>query len=318
MKKVLITGLTGFAGSFLAEHLLNIGGYEICGTFISENSIGNVAHIKDRLDLIRVDLMNKDAVKSLIATKNSDEIYHLAALASPGKSFENPSEVITNNITAQINVLEGVKNESPSTKILIISSADIYGKVSPENLPIDENTPFNPTNPYAVSKLAQDYLGLQYCNSYGLDIIRVRPFNHVGPRQALSFALSDFAKRIVDIEKGATPPVLKVGNLSAKRDFTDVRDMVRAYALLLEKGVKGDMYNIGSGTSHSMQQIATLMQSMSKVTFTLEEDPKLMRPSDTPELVCDNTKMKELTGWKPEIPLETTVKDILDYWRNIQ
>ncbi len=316
MKKVLITGITGFAGSFLAEHLLALGEYEISGTFISEKSIENVAHIKDKLDLVRLNLMEADAVESLVSSKKPDYIYHLAALSAPGKSFENPSEVITNNITAEVNILEAARKEKLQGRILITSSAEIYGLVSPENLPIDENTPFNPTNPYAVSKLAQDYLGLQYSLAYGLDIIRARPFNHVGPRQALSFALSDFAKRIVAIEKDITPPVLKVGNLDAKRDFTDVRDMVRAYELLMEKGQKGDVYNIGSGIAHTMKEIVSLMQSMAKVSFTLEEDPSLMRPSDNPELRCDNTKMHMLTGWTAEIPLEKTIEDILEYWRN--
>jgi len=246
MKKVLITGITGFAGSYLAEHLLKLGSYEVSGTFLTEVSLENVSSIKDKLDLIKLDLMDKDAVTALIQDKKSDYLYHLAALAAPGKSFENPAATITNNITAQINVLEAIKNEGLLTKILITSSADVYGLVVKEDLPIDENTPFNPTNPYAVSKLAQDYLGLQYSLSYKMDIVRVRPFNHIGPRQSLSFALADFAKRIVDIEKGLTPPILKVGNLETKRDFTDVRDMVRAYVLLIEKGKTCDVYNIGS------------------------------------------------------------------------
>lgn len=317
MKKVLITGITGFAGSFLAEHLLDLGDYEVSGTFLSEKSIENVAHIKEKLELVQVDLMNKDAIDSLVAAKKPDYVYHLAALSSPGKSFGDPMGTITNNIAAEIHMLEAVRTHNPQAHILITSSGDIYGKVAPENLPIDEDTPFNPTNPYSVSKIAQDYLGLQYCNSYGLDIIRVRPFNHIGPRQALSFALSDFAKRIVDIENGVTLPVLKVGNLTAKRDFTDVRDMVRAYVLLMEKGAKGDVYNIGSGVSHTLQEMVDIMQAKAKIPFTLEEDPSLMRPSDTPELVCDNTKMKKLTDWRPQIPLEQTLKDILDYWRSI-
>lgn len=318
MKKVLITGITGFAGSFLAEHLLSLGEYEISGTFLTEDSLKNVAHVQERLDLVKVNLMDRDAVFALISQKKPEYIFHLAALASPGKSFDAPVETFTNNIAAQINLLEAVRKEQLSPRMLIVSSAEMYGLVKNEDLPIDEDTPLNPTNPYAVSKIAQDYLGLQYSLSYGMDIIRVRPFNHVGPRQALSFAFSDFAKRIVAIEKGLTPPVLKVGNLDAKRDFTDVRDMVRAYAVVIEKGEKGDVYNIGSGVSHAMREIVEIMHGKAKVPFAIEQDNALMRPSDNPELLCDNTKLKELTGWEAQIPLEQTIEDILDYWRNIE
>lgn len=318
MKKVLITGITGFAGSFLAEHLLKNPECSISGTYLSDNSLQNVASIREKLDLEKVDLMDANAVSLFISNKRPDFVYHLAALASPGKSFKNPSETIVNNITAQLNLLEAIKNENLlSTRVLVVSSADIYGIVSPENLPIDEETPFNPTSPYAVSKIAQDFLGLQYELSYKLPVIRVRPFNHIGPRQALSFAVSDFAKKIVDIEKGKTPSVLKVGSLNMKRDFTDVRDMVRAYNLIMEKGKIGDVYNIGSGVSHALKDIVEMMQSLAKVSFTLEEDPTLIRPNDNPELVCDPSKIKTATGWQPEIPLETTLKDTLDYWRNI-
>lgn len=318
MKKVLITGITGFAGSFLAEHLLSQSDIHVIGTFLSDNSIVNVASCKDKLELVKVDLQNRDALQALIIDKRPDEIYHLAALAAPSLSFKNPAETLTNNIAIQLNLFEALRAAGlTTTKVLVISSAEIYGIVSPEDLPIDEETRLCPTSPYAVSKIAQDYLALQYFLSYKMPIIRVRPFNHVGPRQSANFVVSSFAKRIVDIERGIIEPILKVGTLDTKRDFTDVRDMVRAYSLLMEKGQPGEVYNIGSGVSHKIGDMLQTMLSFSSREIHIEQDPELMRPSDTPELLCDARKMQEVTGWMPEIPFKQTLKDTLDYWRNI-
>jgi len=206
---------------------------------------------------------------------------------------------------------------------MVISSAEIYGYVTPENLPIGENTPFRPGNPYAVTKIAQDFIGLQYNLSYHMPIIRVRPFNHVGPRQATGFVVSDFAKQIAEIEKShrqnlpTTDPMLKVGNLEAKRDFTDVRDMVKAYSLILEKGVPGDVYNIGSGKSIKIAEVLDTLIGLSDTKIEKQTDPTKLRPSDVPEIVCNNTKIRNLTSWEPEIALETTLKDTLDYWRHL-
>jgi GDP-4-dehydro-6-deoxy-D-mannose reductase len=199
----------------------------------------------------------------------------------------------------------------------VVASAEVYGCVKKEDLPIDEETPLNPTNPYAVSKLTQDFLGLQYHLSYGLKTLRVRPFNHVGPRQSPNFVVSTFAQKIVEIEKGKREPVLPVGNLQAKRDFTDVRDVVKVYSLLMEKGEFGEVYNIGSGVSYKIAEILEKLLSISKVKITVKVDKSLFRPIDDPDLVCDVTKVTKLTGWRPEIPIEKTLKDTLDYWRNI-
>ena len=182
---------------------------------------------------------------------------------------------------------------------------------------MDENTAFRPTNTYAVSKIAQDFLGLQYYISYRLKIIRVRPFNHIGPRQSAGFVVSDFAKKIADIEKGRMDPILRVGNLQAKRDFTDVRDMVRAYNFLIEKGEFGEVYNIGSGVSYSISEILDILLSFSKIKIKVEIDHSLLRPEDAQDRLCDNKKFVELTDWKPSIPIEKSLKDTLDYWRNI-
>jgi GDP-4-dehydro-6-deoxy-D-mannose reductase len=318
MKKVLITGITGFAGSYLAEHLLSVGNYNVSGTYLFEKSLSNVEKVKNKLNLIKADLSEEKSIFKIIEDVRPDVIFHLAALTSPANSFKNPTETLNNNISLQVNLLEAVRKFSLlNTKILITSSADVYGRVAKENLPIDEETPLIPTNPYSVSKIAQDFLGLSYFLAYKLKIIRVRPFNHVGPRQSPNFVVSAFAKQIAEIEKNKQEPILSVGNLEAKRDFTDVRDMVKAYVLAIEKGVGGEVYNIGSGVSYKIADILNKLVSLSSSKIEIRMDKARLRPSDDPELICDNSKFSKLTSWQPQISLEKTLKDTLDYWRNI-
>ncbi len=318
MNKALITGITGFAGSHLAEHLLLSKKYDVSGTYLLEESLKNVDKIKSRLNLIKGDLSNKKNVFHIVKKISPSVIFHLAALTSPGESFSSPTETLLNNISLQVHLLEAVRQQNLlSAKILVVSSADIYGLVDSKDLPMDEETKLMPTSPYAVSKITQDFLGLTYFLSYNLKIIRVRPFNHIGPRQSPQFVVSSFAKQIAEIEKGKRKPILKVGNLEAKRDFTDVKDMVRAYAVVMEKGKIGDVYNIGSGTSYKISDILNKLVFMSSSKIKIEEKRGLLRPSDNPELICDSTKFVKLTGWKPEIPIAETLKDTLDYWRNI-
>lgn len=313
--KALITGITGFVGSYLAEKLVEIGKYEVSGTHMSDD-LTNVSSVKDKLDLHKVDLQNKQAVDDLINTIAPDVVFHLAALTSPAQSFDDPVGFITNNIIIEVNLFEAVKKAGISPKILIASSAEIYGAVKPEDVPINERVPFNPVNPYAVSKVAQDRLGYQYSVSAKMNIVIARPYNHVGPRQAPIFVVSEFAKKIADIEKGKGEALIKVGNLSAKRDFTDVRDVVRAYMDLIEKGEKGEAYNIGSGRSIKIEDILNKLLSFSEKTIKVEVDPAKLRPIDVPELVCDSSKIHEATGWQPEIDIDTTLKETLEYWRN--
>jgi len=318
MKKVLITGITGFAGSYLAEHLLSAKKYDISGTYLLEGSLNNVKQIKNKLNLIKANLSKEESVFKIIEDVAPDIIFHLAALTSPADSFKNPTATLTNNISLQVNLLETVRKCNLSnTKILIVSSADIYGRVTKENLPIDEQTPLMPTSPYSVSKIAQDFLGLTYFLTYKLKIIRVRPFNHIGPRQSPSFVVCSFAKQIAEIEKGKKEPILRVGNLETKRDFTNVKDMVNAYILAIEKGKDGEVYNIGSGVSYKILDILNKLVSMSATHIKIEKDEALLRPNDNPDLICDASKFMKLTGWGPQIPIETTLKETLDYWRNI-
>lgn len=315
MKKAFITGITGFAGSFLAENLIQTGKYQISGNYLTDQSFQNVASIADKIKLHKIDLQNSDAIESVILEEKPDLIFHLAALTAPGESFENPGQFITNNILAQINMFEAVRRAKLSSKILVVSSAEVYGNVSPSDLPIDEETNLAPVNPYAVSKVACDFLGLQYFLSYKIPIIRVRPFNHIGPRQSPAFVVASFAKKIAEIEVGRIEPVLKVGNLSTKRDFTDVRDTVWGYQLLLEKGMAGEVYNIGSGRSFEIKYLLDTLLSFSNKKIAVKVEPSLMRPVDVPELVCDNSKIKVATGWEPKIPIEETLRETLNYWR---
>ena|ERR1035437_415607 len=317
-KKILITGASGFAGSHLLDLLIKDSENNLFGTYYTEKGLENLSLQKDKINLVKVDLRNEKETLELIKTILPDVVYHLAAFTSPADSFVSPNETVINNISSQINLFEAIrKNNLTNTRILITSSAEVYGDVKREDLPMDEDTPLNPTNPYAVSKLTQDFLGKQYFSSYQLKIIRVRPFNHIGPRQSPNFVVSSFAKKIAEIEKGKRKPVLPVGNLESKRDFTDVRDMVKAYALLVEKGIPGEVYNIGFGVSYTISDILDKLLSLSSVKITIETDKTLFRPNDNPELVCNISKIKALTGWKPEISIEETLKDTLDYWRDI-
>ena len=318
MKKVLITGVTGFAGSFLAEHLSNNTDDELVGTCLTDNNLSNISAVKDKIKLVKVDLTDSQAVDRLISDTMPEHIYHLAALPSPADSFKDPQKYMTNNINAQVCILEAVKKSNlTNSRVLVVASAEVYGLVKPEDIPIDEDTPLRPVSPYGVSKIAQDFLGLQYFLAHGIKVVRVRPFGHVGPRLSDQFAASAFAKKIAEIEKGKREPILNVGNLNAKRDLTDVRDIVQGYQMLLEKGVPGDVYNLGSGVSHPIKEILDTLLSFSTIKIRVEVDRTLFRPNDIPELRCDNSKMRSLTGWEAKVPLKTSLKDTLDYWREM-
>jgi len=317
MRKALITGISGFAGSFLAEHLVSKDVAEVSGIYNNEASISNLENIRNKIDLVKLDLLDERETEETIGNIKPDFIFHLAALTSPKDSFDAPFETLQNNIRAQLNILETVRKLDLDAKVLVVSSAEVYGLVEEEDLPIDEKTGLMPTSPYAVSKITQDFLGLQYYLSYNLKIIRVRPFNHIGPRQIDKFVIGAFAKKIAEIEKGKREPILPVGNLESKRDFTDVRDMVRAYVLALEKGKEGEVYNLGSGKSYAISELLKKLLSMSSAKIDIEVDNSLLRPSDNPELLCDPSKFVKLTGWNPGIPIKKTLEDTLDYWRNI-
>jgi GDP-4-dehydro-6-deoxy-D-mannose reductase len=311
--RALITGISGFAGSFLAEYLLANTSCEIWG--IGLGSIDHLAALGDRIVYFSEDLSESSVASRLVAQAHPDLIFHLAAQAFVPVSWQDPWATIENNIRAQVNLLHAATQLKSSPRILVIGSNEEYGRVDPRELPIDENTPLRPDSPYGVSKIAQDFMGLQYFLSDNVHAVRVRPFNHIGPRQNDRFVVSNFAKQIAKIEGGECEPVIHVGNLEAERDFTDVRDMVRAYVLALERGAPGEVYNIGSGKSHSISEILESLLSMTSKGIRVEHDPARSRRSDTPRTICNASKFRNQTGWEPQIEFEQTLRDTLDYWR---
>jgi GDP-4-dehydro-6-deoxy-D-mannose reductase len=313
--KVLITGASGFAGSFLVEYCLARSGIEVAGTVRDVNRPGNLAHLEGRVALYALDVRDAAAVDDTVRRAGADVVFHIAGQASVAASFDDPAGTFQNNVVGQLNVILAVLKHTPAARVLVVGSAYEYGLVRPEENPIDELVPLRPADPYAVSKVAQDLLGYQYAVSRGLQAVRVRAFNHTGPRQTVEFVASRFARQIAEIEAGLKPPVLTVGNLDAVRDFTDVRDVVRAYFLAATKGQPGEVYNVGSGQGRRIEELLAMLVGSSRVPVQVREDPALLRPLDVPTLVCDATKLQQHTGWEPQLPLERTLSDLLDYWR---
>lgn len=307
--RALITGVNGFVGHYLSRYLLEKG-YEVYGTVIEDD-------IKmDNIKILKMNLLNKQEVNETIEKINPEQIYHLAGQSAVGLSWNNPTLTMSVNINGTINLLDAVRSNNLNTKILIIGSSDEYGIIKPEECPINEEHKLNPNSPYAISKMAQEEISKLYIKSYQMKIIMVRAFNHIGPMQSKNFVVSDFASRIAEIEKGADP-IIRVGNLEAYRDFTDVRDIVSGYELLMNNGKVGEIYNIGSGKPYKIQQILDVLLSLSKKDIKVELDKNKLRPSDVPIIQCDNSKIKSHINWSPKYNLRDTLKDTLDYWRNM-
>jgi len=311
--KALITGISGFVGSHLAEHLLEATDWEVAGTVFGPYD--NITDLGDRLELYPAELSRLEVMTFILDQALPDVIFHLAAQPLVSTSRRDPWGTLETNIRMQLNILEGVARVRPGCRVLVIGSSEEYGLVSPQDLPVDEDTPLRPLNPYALSKVAQDLMGLQYHLTHKLDVIRVRPFNHIGPRQQIGFVAPDFASQIAAIELGQQPPLMVVGNLAARRDFSDVRDVVCAYLALATQGEPGQVYNVGAGQSHSIQQMLDILLTLSKVPIEVKPDPSRMRPSDMPDIVCDATRLREATGWQTRISFEQSMEDILEYWR---
>jgi GDP-4-dehydro-6-deoxy-D-mannose reductase len=313
--RVLITGVTGFVGSHLADFLVARAGLEVCGTHRWRSRMDNVEHLRARLALVECDLRDPGAARRLLSAVRPDRIFHLAAQSYVPTSWMSPSETITGNVTCQLNLLEAVRESGVATRIHVAGSSEEYGLVHKDELPIREENPLRPLSPYAVSKVAQDYLAYQYWMSHRVHTVRTRGFNHTGPRRGDVFVTSNFARQIAEIEKGLREPVVRVGNLEAIRDFTDVRDMVQAYWLALERGEPGEVYNICSGRGYTVRQVLDILLGLASVRVEVQEDPERLRPSDVGVLLGDCTRFQRITGWKPTIPFEVTLKDLLEYWR---
>ncbi|MCK4431485.1 MAG: GDP-mannose 4,6-dehydratase [Candidatus Aminicenantes bacterium] len=314
--RVLITGITGFAGSHLADYILeNHPDVRLYGLVRWRSRMENIIHIQEKIELFEADLKDIVSLRKSLAEIKPDRIFHLAAQSFVPFSWKCPVETFAINAIGQINLFEAILSLGLSPKIQVAGSSEEYGLVNSDEVPMREENPLRPLSPYAVSKVAQDFLAWQYFKSYGLRTVRTRGFNHTGPRRGEVFICSNFAKQIAEIEKKKREPVIFVGNLEAKRDFTDVRDTVRAYWLSLEKGEEGEVYNIGKGKTCSMKEVLDILLSKSKVHVKIEVDSKRLRPSDVPVLLSDCTRFRKLTGWEPKIPFSQSLQDLLDYWR---
>ncbi len=313
--RVVVTGITGFVGSHLAELLLAQGGIEVHGLVRWRSKLDNVHLLLSQLKLHECDLRDAVSVRTMIEQIRPERIFHLAAQSFVPTSWKAPTETLTTNIIGQVNLLEAVRTSGVQCGIQIAGSSEEYGMVLENEVPIREENPLRPLSPYAVSKVGQDLLGYQYYQSYKMPIVRTRGFNHSGPRRGEVFVESNFAKQIAAIELGLQPAVISVGNLTARRDFTDVRDVVRGYWLALEKGKPGEVYNIASGKDYTIRQILDLLLGYSTVKVKIETNPDRLRPSDVPILLGDSAKFRRATGWAPTIPFEKTLEDLLNYWR---
>jgi len=313
-KRILITGITGFAGSHMAEFLLKKK-FEVYGTCRWRANRDNILHLNKKLKLIEADLLDPHSLDALMLEVRPEYIFHLAAQSFVPASWTSPAVTLETNVVGTANLFESVRRVQIDPIIQIACSSEEYGLVKEDEVPVKETNPLRPLSPYGVSKVAMDHLGYQYFKSYGMKIIRTRGFNHTGPRRGEVFVNSTFAKQIAEIEKGKKEPVIRVGNLEAKRDFTDVRDMVRAYYLAILKGEPGEVYNICSGKAWRIGDCLEMLLKMSKIRVKVKKDPARMRPSDIPILLGDNSKFVKKTGWKPEIPFKKTLRDLLDYWR---
>ena len=311
----MITGITGFAGSHLAELLLREG-HDVFGIVRWRSRSEHLEHLNGHLHLIEADLLDLKSLQDVMINLRPDYIFHLAAQSFVPASWTAPAVTLETNAVGSCNLFEAVRTAQIDPLIQIACSSEEYGLVHENELPIKETNPLRPLSPYAVSKVAMDYLGYQYFKSYGLKIVRTRGFNHEGPRRGEVFVTSTFAKQIALIEKGKQKPVILVGDLSTKRDFTDVRDMVRGYYLAAQKGEPGEVYNIASGKAWVIKDVLDYLLSLSKVkNIKVKRDPKRLRPSDVPILLGDSSKFREATGWQPQIPFKKTLRDTLNYWR---
>lgn len=314
--RVLVTGATGFVGRHLAALLAARPDTLVFGT--AHQSTATPSADVPGIDASRLfagDLTDARFAEEIVREARPDWLIHLAAQASVPASWEDPERTLVNNLVGQLQLLEAASRHAKEARILVAGSAEEYGLARPEDLPLTEDAPLRPGSPYAVSKIAQDYLGLQYHLGRHLAVIRVRPFNLIGPGQSDRFALPSFARQIAEAEAGLRPPTIAVGNLDARRDYTDVRDAVRAYVLLLERGRIGEVYNVGGGAVRTVRELFDALCALARCRLEVTVDPARLRPADVPVMQSDSRKLQVDVGWRPEIPIDQSLRDILDEWR---
>jgi len=312
--RAFITGIAGFAGSHLADLLLSEG-IEVWGTVHSPERASNIEHCRDRLNLSVCDIADKAALSGALSEAKPDWVFHLAALSFLPTADKKPQEAVSSNILGSLNLLDCVRQCCPEATVVMISSSAVYGRVPPGELPIKEDARLKPESMYAITKVTQEHITELYHRRFNLRTINLRPFNHLGPRQSDLFVASSFARQIAEIEKGKREGVIHVGDLSAERDFTDVRDVVRAYRLAAEKCEVGETYNICSGKTISIRRVLDTLLELAKIEVRVETEPSRLRSSDLSVLSGDFSKFQAATGWRPEIPIERSLADLLDYWR---
>ncbi len=312
--RALITGVTGFAGSHLAENLLKHN-VEVFGTTQKGESQDNVSSIKRDIRLVQSSLDDTKTLDRAVRQIRPQWVFHLAALAAVGKSFSAPVETMKVNLIGTLGLYEILRNAKSVEKIIFVSSADVFGPLPPSKMPIKPDYPLNPVSPYGASKAAADILSYQYFRAYGLPIVRVRAFNHTGPRQGTGYVVPDFCSQIVKIEHSQRRGVIKVGNISAKRDIADVRDIVNGYRLAAKKGRPGEPYILASGKAHSIRQFLRLLTDMSTAEIDIKVSKELLRPVEVPLLLGSISKSKKELGYNPKYTIEQTLLDTLDFWR---
>ena len=305
----LIIGGAGFVGAYLIKRLASEKGCNVTATKLPYEAL------EADCNAVNLDILDPQQVCEVLSELRPDCIFHLAAQSSVKLSWERPQLTVDVNIKGAVNVLEAVRTLDYKPKVLLIGSGEEYGFVREGESPVNEENPLRAGNIYAVTKACQNMLGSVYARAYGLDVIMIRAFNHIGAGQLPTFVVSDFCKQAAEIEKGIAEPVIKVGNLSAKRDFSDVRDVVNAYVLLSKHGKSGETYNVGSGKAVEIKKILDIVVSKATADIRIEIDPKKLRPVDVPVIEADISKITADTGWKPEISLEDTITGVLDYWR---
>lgn len=314
MKCAFITGIEGFVGSHLTELLLKRG-YRVCGTVLDLKNIDNIKDLLKKINIVECNILNFRRLGSAIKRFKPDVIFHLAGIASIPESFMDPGTTYKINFWGTYNLLESIRKYSPQANVLIVGSAHEYGRVKEKELPVNESHSLNPETPYGASKAGAEMLGLQYYYSFGMKVFLVRSFNHVGPRQSPAFVLSSFAKQIAEIENGKTPAVLKTGNLNVYRDFTDVRDVVYAYLLIVQKGKCGVIYNVCSGKAVRLSDLLKKMLAEAGRRVKVVVDSKKIREREMLKFYGNNTKLKKATGWNQRYKLDETISDLLDWWR---
>lgn len=308
--KALVIGGAGFVGTHLLRYLARQG-FALAATKLPGEQLAC-----DQARSYDLDIQDAQAVAALLREVEADYVFHLAAMASTSFSWQHPDVTMQINVLGTLHVLDGLRGLPKAPRLLLVGSGEEYGSVHPDQVPITEETLLRPGNVYAISKATQTMLGTLYAKAYGLEVVCSRAFNHIGPGQSLSFVVPDFCQQIACIERGEQEPVLRVGNLEARRDFTDVRDVVRAYVLLLERGRAGEIYNVGSGGAISISRLLELLLAHTRADIRIEVDPGKFRPVDVPLIVADIKKLQNDTGWSPEIPLEESLRDSMEAARN--